>query len=94
MRSPYEQAEFVYDPTIPQYPIEGLHDVEVRDGICEIIPFSYRKTEEGVWIKQPSHTCIVPVSAIGGMVAMVLRKVSAVAIHSSIDATTRALRLH
>lgn len=94
MRSPYEQAEFFYDPTVPQYPIDGLHDVEIRGAICEIVPFSYRKTTGDVWIKQPSHTCIVPVSALVGMAALVLRKAGATAFGVSVEGVSRALRLH
>lgn len=88
-----EAVEFIDDPTIPQYPIEGLHDVDVRGAICEIIPFSYRKTAGGILIKQASHTCIVPVAAIGGMIALVVRKIGGVAFTSTVEATARALRL-
>lgn len=94
MASGYEQAEFIHDPTAPQFPIEGLHDVEIRGAICEIIPFSYRTTPGGLLIKQASHTCIVPVAALVGMAALVLRKAGATAIGASIEATTRALRAH
>jgi hypothetical protein len=94
MTNPYETAEFYYDHTVPQYPIDGLQDVEIRGAICEIIPFSYRKTDVGVWIKQPSHTCIVPVSALVGMATMVLRKAGLAAFNTTIESASHRLGLH
>lgn len=94
MANHYEGAEFFYDPMVPQYPIDGLQDVEIRGAICEIIPFTYRKTGGDIWIKQSSHTCIVPVSALVGMAALVLRKAGVTALSASLEATTRALNLH
>jgi len=94
MTNPYEKAEFFYDHTVPQYPIDGLQDVEIRGAICEIIPYTYRKTDHGVWIKQPSHTCIVPVSALVGMATMVLRKVSMSAVSTTIESASQRLGLH
>lgn len=94
MTNPYETAEFYYDHTVPQYPIDGLQDVEIRGAICEIIPFSYRKTDHGVWIKQPSHTCIVPVSALVSMATMVLRKAGLAAFNTTIESASHRLGLH
>lgn len=91
---PFNEAEFIDDPSVPQYPIEGIHEVEIRGSICEIIPFSYHRTAGGLWIKQASHTCIVPLSAVPSMVLLVGRKIGMHGIGYMADATSRALHLH
>lgn len=89
----YEDAEFIDDPTVLQYPIDGIEDVRIIGNICEIVPWTYREVS-GVWTRQPSHTCRVETWRIPGMLAVVSRKIGMHAIVSTVDATTRVLRLH
>jgi hypothetical protein len=88
-----QEAVFVDDPTVPQFFIEGLERCEVRGSVCEIFPFAFRKTEGGLWIRQPSHTCIAPVAALPQMVAVVSRAIGLHMVGSARDATARVLRL-
>lgn len=87
-------AEFVDDPTAPQYWIDDLQDVIIRGTVCEIIPYTFRRTSGGVWIKVPSHTCLTTLGALPRMAALVMRKAGGAAISSTLQATTRALGLH
>lgn len=92
MRTPYDEAEFIDNPLAPQYFIDDLQDVIIRGSVCEIIPFTYRRTDGGVWIKENSHTCITPLSSISSMVALVTRKVGAHAVAYAAEAAIRPFR--
>lgn len=93
-----EKAEFIYDPTVRQFIIDGVHDVTVRGNNCEIFPLSYRKTDSGLYIKTHEHTCVTEIWNLPGMAVTVLRKAGFAQLSAKIEFLTesamRGLRLH
>lgn len=69
-----EPIAFVDNGNAPEFFADGLHDVDIIGQTCRFLLFQYRKTDGGVWIKEPVFYCRLPTDAVAPAIGMTISK--------------------
>src|SRR5262249_1592219 len=69
-----DAIKFIDNGAAPEFFADGLQDVQVIGCTCRFLLFQYRRSEGGVWIKEPVFLARLPIDAVGPAIALTLRQ--------------------